>query len=439
MHKRASALIAVTAAVALLATACSNGEGDSTEAGGTITLDFETLVWQPGAVAANQEIVDAWNQANPDVQINLIRGAWKGMQDKMTTGFDAGKVPDVFHYDTQRIGAFAQNGNILDLDPYISDEQRADIAPGVWDTVQYDGIEGTRAIPFLQEADVVYANATMLEEAGIELPTMDKPWTWEQYRQIAKQLTVDANGDGNPEVYGAGVPLMGGALRIVRLSYGNDGVFFADKDGASQVQFGPAEQLVPQTFHDMILTDKSINPGDLGLDTEDMLPNFFAGKTATLLGESWLRDQLRDGSPEGFQWVLLPPIFGTSFNQPSAAQAIAVTQATKHPKEAAAFATFYTNPENQAKLAMGDGLIATSLTALATPELTTPEFGWDIVSGMGAYMSEAPFQEEPGFDEWTDRVADPAFDHYFRGDIDTKELTRLLVEDGNKIIASYNR
>jgi len=416
---------------------CSPGADNKTEPDDIIVIDYEAIVWQPGAVAANKAIVDAWNNANPNVQVNLIEGAWSGMLEKMTTGFEAGKVPDVFHYDAKRIGIFAQQGHILNLDPYISDSQRDDIHEGAWQTLQFEDREGTYGIPFLQETDVVFANRTILEAAGVVLPTMDAPWTWEDYRQVSKQLTVDSNGDGTPEVWGGGVPLENSASRILRLALGNDGFFFSNDGESDEVVFGAAEQLVPEAIHGMIFEDRSVDPGNIGFNTEDMLPNFFAGKTATFLGESWVRDLLNTGAPDGFEWVLLPPLFATSFNQPSDTQALAVTAVSEHPEEAAAFVSFFTNAQNQIQMALGDGLVATSKEALRSAELTTSEQGWDIVSAMGAYLIEAPYQRVLALPEWADRVANPAFDRYFRDQIDLDELRRLLVDEGNRVLERY--
>lgn len=434
-----TAVAAATALTLLAACADPGGGGTGDADGDVITLDFETLVWQEGAIAANQEIVDEWNATHPDVQINLIRGSWKGATDKLLTGFEAGTVPDVFHLDSAGIESFVRAGHVLDLEPLLPSEQLADISEGVWDTVRYDGVEGIYGVPFLQEADVIYGNTQILEDVGIELPTMDDPWTWEEFRAIAAELTVDENADGTPEVYGAAVPLSRGGYRTIRLAYGNEGYFFDDSSGSWQVQFGDAERLVPETLHDMIYVDGSISPGDIGLETEEMLPNFFAGGSALLLGESWLRDTMVASQPEGFEWVLLPPVFGTSLNQPSATQTLSVAASSEHPQEAAEFVSFYTNEVNQVKMALGDGLIATSAQALTAPELTTPEHGWDIVSGMGAHLSEAPYQRVAAYDEWSDKVSIPAFDRYYRDEISLEELGRILVEDGNPILDSYRR
>jgi multiple sugar transport system substrate-binding protein len=48
-------------------------------------------------------------------------------------------------------------------------------------------------------------NKTMLEAAGIPLPDPDVPLTFDEFRDVAKQLTVDTDGDGALDQWGTGL------------------------------------------------------------------------------------------------------------------------------------------------------------------------------------------------------------------------------------------
>ena len=63
-------------------------------------------------------------------------------------------------------------------------------------------------------------------------------------------------------------------------------------------KFGAAEQEVPQRIHDMIYTDKSIAP-DVGLKRPDVLPGFFAGKYAMIVGGNYPAQQMVQQSEGG--------------------------------------------------------------------------------------------------------------------------------------------
>ena len=53
------------------------------------------------------------------------------------------------------------------------------------------------AVPFALVNTVLYFNKDMFDAAGIAYPTDD--WTWEEFREAAKKLTIDKNGDGTPD------------------------------------------------------------------------------------------------------------------------------------------------------------------------------------------------------------------------------------------------
>lgn len=55
-------------------------------------------------------------------------------------------------------------------------------------------------MPFLQEPRVLIANATWLRRSGVRVPTPQRPWTWDEFRTVAKRLS----GKGR---YGVAWPL----------------------------------------------------------------------------------------------------------------------------------------------------------------------------------------------------------------------------------------
>ena len=51
----------------------------------TVTLTFQSLAWQDPTVAANKSIVDAWNKANPNIQVKYVQGDWDSVHDQLLT------------------------------------------------------------------------------------------------------------------------------------------------------------------------------------------------------------------------------------------------------------------------------------------------------------------------------------------------------------------
>ena len=434
--RRTPAVVAVLATAALLVTGCARGDSsgnpddEAPREGESINLTFQSLAFQTDAVASTKEIVDSWNAENPDVQVELVQGDWASVNDQLLTSFEGGTAPDVFHYESGPLRDFNERGSLLDLDEYLSDEIRGDIREGAWDTVTYD--DAVTGVPFLQESQVIFANKTLFDAAGVELPTIDDPWTWDEFADVTEQLTE--NGQ-----YGTAFPLKSPANRILNLGMGYDAAYFETEDGVSTAVFDDAEGAVPQRIHDMIWTDKTASPEAVGLSSADALPGFFAGQYATLPGAIWVRQQIQEQAPDGFEWVTLPPLEGTSQTQGAVSQTLSVSADTEHPEEAVAFVEYMLNAENQAKLAAGDWLLPTSQEAVEAPELNTPELGWDVAASTADDLEMAPFQQVKGFEEWKSKVANPAMQEYFANQISLEDLGTRLTGEGQDILDRYNR
>ncbi|WP_020576370.1 ABC transporter substrate-binding protein [Actinopolymorpha alba] len=431
MRHRVRAAAALVAAGALIAAGCGAGSGTN-EAGSPkepISLRFQSLAFQPESIAANKEIVAEWNKANPNVKVEYVQGDWGSVQDQLVTGFEGGTAPDIFHYESSYLRDFADRGNLLDLNDYLTDKTRRDIRPAIWDTATFD--DGVYGMPFLLDAFVVFANKKLLDEAGIKVPAPDDPWTWDEFTANAKKLTKQGR-------YGAAFALKSPANRILNLSLNFDGKFFAQQDDKSQAVFGAPEKVVLQRIHDMLYKDKIAAPEAIGMGGADTLPAFFDGKFAMVPSGIWLRQQIIEQAPKDFEWVTIPALKGTSQTQAAAPQTLSVSADTKHPEEAVKFMEFFLSPKNQARLANGDAMVPASQGALDDPVLTkTP--GWEVAVASGSFLQKAPFQTVKGYEEWKNKIANPSIQEYFQDRITIDQLGQKLVKDGNGILERYQR
>jgi len=150
-----------------------------------VTLRFVSLAWQEQAIASVKEIVAAWNEANPDVQVEYQQVDWGSINDYLTTAFETGSVPDIFHNESTQILDFGRRGYLTDLAPLISDDMQSDIVEGAWATVD-DGDDKIWGVPFLWESRIVLYNKDLFEAAGIDAPTVENPWSWNDMREAAK-------------------------------------------------------------------------------------------------------------------------------------------------------------------------------------------------------------------------------------------------------------
>ncbi|WP_309029552.1 ABC transporter substrate-binding protein [Streptomyces alfalfae] len=429
--RRARFLGAATALTLLLA-GCSGGSGD--DDGGRITLQFQSLAWQKESVDANKALVEEWNATHPDVKVEYVQGSWDSVHDQLLTSFEGGEAPDIIHDASDDLADFAYGGYLADLGDLLPERLRSDIPERSWQTTTFGGkIYG---VPFLQEPRVLIADAKWLKRSGVRIPTPEKPWTWEEFRRVTARL-----GDGEDGKYGVAWPLKEPVSATLNLSLSAGGrLFHRGADGKVDIRFGTADAVMPRTVHDQVNTDKSASGVTLGMGGSDTLPGFFGGKYAMVpLGFSY-RQQIAQQAPKGFDWQVLPaPAGADGLAQGVSPQTLSIAEDSRHKKEAAEFIDFFLQPPNMVKLARGDWMLPTGEEALRDPALHTDKDDWATGTALAEHLRPAPAQAVRGYPEWKDKVATPAFQEYYSGAIDLAELRERLVEDGNRVLARYQR
>ncbi|MFI6421175.1 ABC transporter substrate-binding protein [Streptomyces sp. NPDC050842] len=426
-------LVTLTAALALLLTGCAGG--DERHDDGVVRLRFQSLAWQKESVDANKQLVAEWNAAHPDVQVDYVQGSWDSVHDQLLTSFEGGEAPDIIHDAADDLGDFAHGGDLADLRPLLSERLRADIPARSWRTTTFgDGIYG---VPFLQEPRVIIANRKILESSGVRVPTPEKPWTWTEFRQIARDLTTFMG----PDRYAVAWPLKEPVSVSLNLGVSAGGsLFHRGADSRITVDFTEADAVVTGTIHDQVVVDRTAPRTTLGSGGSDTLPGFFAGKYAMVpLGFAY-RQQIAQQAPKGFEWTVLPaPAGSEGLAQGVSPQTLSIAEDSPYKKEAMEFLDFFLRPESMVRLARGDWMLPTGTAALADPSLHTARDGWATGAEVAERLRPAPAQAVRGYPEWKDKVATPAFQEYYSGAIDAAELRRRLVEDGNRVLARYYR
>ncbi|MFB7917334.1 ABC transporter substrate-binding protein [Streptomyces sp. NPDC056061] len=426
---RAAAVAATT--LALLLSGCA-GTDDDPGTDRRVELRFQSLAWQKESVEANEQLVKEWNEAHPDIQVRYVQGSWDTVHDQLLTSFEGDEAPDVIHDASDDLADFADGGYLADLRTLLTDRLTADIPRESWRTTTFgDGVYG---VPFLQEPRVLIANTKLLKASGVRIPTPDRPWSWDEFRQVAKRLT----GRGR---YGVAWPLKEPVSVTLNLGLSAGGrLFHRGPGGKVTIRSEEGDRIVPDTLHDQIGTDRSAARTALGMGGSDTLPGFFGGKYAMVpLGFSY-RQQIVEQAPEGFDWTVLPAPAGRGGAvQGVSPQTLSVAAASPHKKEAARFIDFLLRPPNMVRLAKGDWMLPTGTAALADPALHTDRHGWATGVAVARGLRPAPAQSVRGYPEWKDKIATPALQEYYSGAIDAEELRRRLVDDGNRVLARYQR
>ncbi|HIZ38272.1 MAG TPA: extracellular solute-binding protein [Candidatus Ruania gallistercoris] len=423
MNKRVLGALATLAAGTLALTACQQGSasgGGGENEDGVVTLQFQSLSDQPATQEAVSAAVDSWNADNPDVQVQIIQAGWDGAYDKLVTQFTGGTAPDIIHFDAASILPFAMDGYLADLSGGLSEERTADISEGLWDSVTVN--DEVVAYPSISQSYMVFANADLLEEAGVEIPTGDS-MTWDQLAEIAEATTTD-------DTYGIGWGLGSPAATVMTLAPGFGGDFFSGTGEDVQIDVADAELEVPERIHEMAYDDQSLDPVSLTQSGSDVLASFYGGTVAMTVQGSFQAANMVTDAPEDLNWVALPPLAGSEGPlQAANPQTYSVNVDSPNVDEAVAFLDYFASPETMAAIAQADALIPASDSAreiIATE--TGGENGWEQILASADGFEGAPFLQAEGYAEWKDTVLNPALQQYLADQISAEELTTQLTD-----------
>ncbi|HEY0118817.1 MAG TPA: sugar ABC transporter substrate-binding protein [Cellulomonas sp.] len=188
--RRLMAVGGLTIAAGLVLAGCTSGSdtgapqvSPSTGAsadGGQVKLSFTS--WDPNM----DKIVDVWNKANPDIQVELVSPSESG--DELVTKWiaqnKAGTNPDVVKVEYQNLPNLIANGVIVPLDQYVPDlaskYDAASIAQVKFQDKVYGAPQDFAPLVFFYRQDV-------FDKLGLKAPA-----TWDEYAADAKKIH-DAN------------------------------------------------------------------------------------------------------------------------------------------------------------------------------------------------------------------------------------------------------
>ncbi len=152
----------------------------------------------------------------------------------------------------------------------------------------------------------MFANKELLAERGVELPTIDDPWSWDQFVAAAKQLTFQKS-DGRP-VYGFTVSADWWTSGYYPIFY-IDGGRILSPDGRRFVQNGPEALSGLQKVADLAQVHR-VTPPDFGvLDQAKVGEQFRNGEVAMLISTPAFIRQLEE-EDANFPLAVLPPPTG---------------------------------------------------------------------------------------------------------------------------------
>lgn len=269
------------------ATATTGAETQATEtpaagAGWQGTLQYWVLAYNPDNATGRltNAAVQAFEQAHPgiDVEITGYTGDQAGFT-KLTQAVQGGEGVDVFRLPSDILPLLAEDGFVTAIDDYMTDEDRADIYPNILDSVR--GSDGKAyAWPLWVPPVGMYLNLDIFAERNVEKPSPD--WTYEEFVEIAKQLTFTR--DDGAKVYGYSGVIDPGIVNTWPFIFG-DGGRPLSPDNKKYAFDSPEAISGLQKLVDLAQVHK-VTPPDFGAQTPaDMVTAFKDQKTLAMYSE----------------------------------------------------------------------------------------------------------------------------------------------------------
>ena len=358
MNRKSKKMFALTmSALMTTSLALAGCSGDEAGADGKVELTF-MFRGNPEELKAYQATVKRFEEANKDVKVTMVQTAPDQYDTKLKSAIAGRKIPDVFFYNPAQVKAYVNSGVLLDITETVETSEDVKL-DDIWekgvDKYRFDGKTlGEGAIYGLPKDLGPFAlgyNKTMFEDAGIPLPDKDKPYTWDEFVDVAKQLTKDTNGDGKMDQYGTGFNV-NWALQPFVWSNGADWI---NEDGTKVTIDDPKFIEALQFFVDQQLKH-GITPSIGETQTLDTYQRWLKGQLAFFPVGPWdmaaFKEQLK------FEYDLLPWPAGSTGKASGwvGSLGIGVGSTTKHKEEAAELA-MYLSADQEGQQALVDAQV----------------------------------------------------------------------------------
>lgn len=157
------------------------------------------ILWDANQLPAYQQCAVAFQEQNPDIQVNIEQIGWDDYWTTLTTGFVSGTAPDVFTNHLSKYPEFIANNQLVDLQPLV-ERDGVDVENYIGELASLWTKDGARyGLPKDWDTVAVFYNKDMLEAAGID-PAVMEDWTWNpedggSFQEVVAQLTLDGNGN----------------------------------------------------------------------------------------------------------------------------------------------------------------------------------------------------------------------------------------------------
>lgn len=260
------------------------GCGDSGKRQRTVVLWHQM---RPGDRAVLAERLKAFEQTEPGVRVRAVYKETEELRSGLESAVLVGRGPDIVYGPADTVGVYSEIGALRDLRPYVDEKDRTEFDERalVYGPGPPDDDTGERDDDSLLLVGDRFGNhlALVYDKRRIPKP----PKTTAELLALAKENTVDEDGDGRPDRYGL-VWNYTEPFFVVPFLTGY-GAWVFDEALAEQGEFNPTldteEARQAYRFVASLRNEHKVLP--LSADYNGASALFRAGKSAMLIDGDW--------------------------------------------------------------------------------------------------------------------------------------------------------
>lgn len=287
-------------------------------------------------VTAMESLIASFEEAHPNIDVQLDSFPFAEYHQKISTAFAGNDAPDAFWMDV-RTASLAQQGALLPLDDYLTEENRNDFLESTWAEPTYEGV--VYGVPMHQLTSALYVNTELTEAAGVQLPTsVEEAWTWDEFVEVTTAMT-QRSGDVT-DVWGFGVQRQLQDWSVLPVVYQNQGQPLSDDLSQATGYLNSPETVEALAWYGDLFTEHQV------ISVEPIPDGFQTDKIAVFQAPSTFRPVLDTDFPD-LDYTIVPIYKEDQCAVITGGWNVSIAATTEHPDETWTFVDWITNEKHQ--------------------------------------------------------------------------------------------
>ncbi|MEV6104986.1 extracellular solute-binding protein [Streptomyces sp. NPDC051940] len=425
--RRVVTATALVATLALAATACGDdGDSGDDKASGPVTITWWDTSNATNEAPTYKALIEEFQTANPNIKVKYVNVPFDQAQDKFQTAAGSKGAPDVLRAEVGWTPGFAKSQFLAPLDGTAALDKQDDITPSLLKQAQYEG--KTYGAPIVTDTLGLMWNKELLKKAGHDAP----PTTWDELKQVAKDVKSKAGVDG--------FWLNNATYYELPFLYG-EGTDMVDAAG-KKITINSPEAVKGVDVSKDILASDGVAKLDVTADAyAHMMDAFNNGKVAMIVQGPWELTNVFKGAAFADKANLgvanVPAGSSGKSGAPTGGHNLSVYAGSSKEKQEAAFkfVGFMTSGETQAKIAVKNGTLPTRTSAYTAEVTATPG-----VADFQKVLAESA-QPRPELAEYSSLLGDDFGQNLtkiLQGKTSTQDGLNTIAEKFKKLVPDFS-